>query len=101
MFTCDTTKERYIGVTVMKGTAKWKTLRQRWQGHVYKALILGENWGISQAIKTHGEQDFWMEILDVIRGKEAAFKLESTLINTLKPELNLRRKKHADNQLVI
>lgn len=76
----------------MKGSAKWKTLSQRWKAHVYKALVLGENWGISQAIRAYGEEDFWMEILDVVRGKEAAFHLEAALINELKPELNIRKK---------
>jgi len=40
--TCEPTNECYIGVTVVKAGGKSKTLKQRWQGHIYKATILKE-----------------------------------------------------------
>ena len=92
MLTCEATNERYVGVTVMKKTAKWKTLRQRWQGHVYKAFVLGEEWGLSAAIRAYGEESFIMDIVDVVRGKKEAFATEAALINDLKTELNTRKK---------
>ncbi len=92
MITCTSTSERYIGVTVMKKSAKWKTLYQRWGGHLYKALVLKEAWGLSAAIRKHGEENFCLEIIDVVRGKKAAFATEAALINSLKTELNTRRK---------
>ena len=92
MLTCETTQERYIGVTVLKPGGKWRTMRQRWSSHVYKAVRLQEEWGLPNAIRTYGEESFYMEILDIIRGKSDAFAVEAELINSLKTELNTRKK---------
>lgn len=92
MLTCDTTQERYIGVTVMNGPSKWKALKARWSGHVYKARVLKEDWGLSQAIREYGVEDFWMEVVDVVRGRKDAFAYEASLINEIGTELNTKRK---------
>ena len=92
MLTCDTTQERYIGVTVMNGPNKWKALKARWSGHVYKARVLREDWGLSQAIREYGVEDFWMEVVEVVRGRKDAFAYEASLINEIGTELNTKRK---------
>ena len=92
MLTCECTDERYIGVTVMKGASKAKTLKQRWNGHVYKAFVCEENWELPRAIREYGEENFTAQILQIVRGKKAAFAAESALINSLKTELNTRIK---------
>lgn len=93
MLTCDATQERYIGVTVMKPGGKWKTMRQRWSSHLYKAMRLEEDWGLPNAIREYGEESFYMEILDIVRGKKDAFAVEAELINNMKTELNTRKKR--------
>jgi len=45
---------------------------------------------ISISIRTHGEESFTQEILQIVRGKKNAFQTESTLINQQKPALNTR-----------
>jgi hypothetical protein len=92
MLTCEPTDERYIGVTVMSSQSKTKALKQRWQGHLYKALKLNEEWELPAAIREYGADNFSMSILDIVRGKKAAFAVESALINELGTELNTRRK---------
>lgn len=92
MLTCEVTNERYIGVTVSKPGGKWKTLRQRWQSHAYKAFTLQEDWELSYAIRKYGEESFTIEILDVVRGKKDAFAREALLINHMETELNTRKK---------
>lgn len=92
MLTCEPTDERYIGVTVMSSTSQAKTLKQRWQGHVYKALVLQESWVLPRTIREYGEGSFTAEVLKIVRGKKAAFAAESALINALGTELNTRAK---------
>jgi len=90
MLTCEPTDERYIGVTVM--SSKAKTLKQRWQGHVYKALVTQEDWVLPATIREYGADSFTMSILDIVRGKKSAFAAEAALINEVQAELNTKRK---------
>lgn len=92
MLTCEPTEERYIGVTVMKSTSKAKTLKQRWQGHVYKAFVTQEDWALPQTIREYGEDSFTIQVLKIVRGKKAAFAAEASLINEFRTELNTRIK---------
>ncbi len=92
MLTCEPTNERYIGVTVMNCTSQAKTLKQRWKGHLYKALVLQESWVLPRTIRKHGKESFTANVLEIVRGKKAAFAAESALINNLKTELNTRIK---------
>lgn len=92
LVTCIPTGQQYIGVTVMKGVARKRTLQQRWKAHVYKALTLREIWALPKAIRKHGEDNFTIETLQIVRGKLAAFAAEAQLINELCTELNTRRK---------
>jgi len=92
MLTCEPTDERYIGVTVMSSTSKAKTLKQRWQGHVYKALVTQEDWVLPATIREYGADSFTMSILDIVRGKKSAFAAEAALINEVQAELNTKRK---------
>ena len=45
---------------------------------------------ISISIRTHGEESFTREILQIVRGKKNAFQAEAQLINEHKPALNTR-----------
>ena len=89
---CIPTGATYIGITVMKGIAKKRTLQQRWKAHQYKAFHLGEDWALPKAIRKHGVDNFDVRVLDVIRGKAAAYAYEAQLINDIKPKLNTRKK---------
>lgn len=90
---CIPTGQQYIGLTVVKGIAKKRTLQQRWKAHCYKALILEESWALPKAIRKYGPDAFDIQTLDVIRGKANAYAYEAELINSMKPKLNTRKKK--------
>lgn len=91
--TCVTTGEHYIGVTVMKGPAKLRTLKQRWKAHQYKAFVLNEPWALPKAIRKYGVDAFDVEMMDIIRGKELAFAYEAEVINNTHPKLNTKKRK--------
>jgi hypothetical protein len=84
------TNESYIGVTAVTGRAYLKSLRSRWIRHIYKANVGMAEYPISVSIRTHGEESFTREILQIVRGKKNAFQTESQLINEHKPALNTR-----------
>ena len=88
--TNNVTNESYIGVTVVTGRAYLKSLRSRWIRHIYKANVGMAKYPISVSIRTHGEESFTREILQIVRGKKNAFQAESQLINEIKPTLNTR-----------
>lgn len=90
---CVPTGEEYVGITVMKGIAKKRTLQQRWVAHQYKANVLKEDWALPKAIRKHGADNFKIQILDIVRGKANAYAYEAELINELQPKLNTRKRK--------
>lgn len=89
---CIPTGHTYIGITVMKGIAKKRTLMQRWKAHQYKANTLQEDWALPKAIRKYGVDNFDIRILEMIRGKAEAYAYEAELINEIKPKLNTRKK---------
>lgn len=87
--TCLVTGERYVGITVVRGRAFKRSLEIRWRGHLYHALIENRHNPLQQRIREYKEQDFEKEIISVVRGKRRAHKLETEIIKTTKPELNV------------
>lgn len=83
------TGEKYIGLTVCKGRAYWKSLATRWQKHVYHACVENRPHLLQQRIRAHGETAFEYEILYIVRGKPAAHELERSLIRKHAPALNV------------
>jgi hypothetical protein len=78
----------YIGVThVGKSTPK-KGLARRWRKHVQRAYAENYNWKLCEAIRQYGPEAFAVEIIQVVRGKQAAHEVERALIRELKPKLN-------------
>lgn len=87
--TCVPTGERYIGITVVRGRAIQRSVRIRWEGHVYHAVVEGRNGPLQQRIREHGPHSFTQEVICVMRGKQAAHDRERELIRELNPELNV------------
>lgn len=87
--TCEPTGERYIGITVSIGRAYQKSVKVRWQKHVYHAMVEGRDYALQRAIREHGEEAFSHELLYIVRGKTAAHEIERDLINDEAPELNV------------
>jgi len=85
---CEPTGERYIGITVSIGRAYQKSVKSRWQKHVYHALVEGRDHLLQRAIREHGEEAFSHDLLYIVRGKSAAHEIERDLIATESPQLN-------------
>lgn len=82
------TGETYIGLTVCKGRAYWKSLATRWQKHVYHACVEMRPYTLQKRIRAHGEEAFMYEILTIVRGKASAHNEERKLIKKHRPALN-------------
>lgn len=89
MITCIPTGERYIGITVIRGRAFLGSVKTRWEGHIYHAMVEGRDYPLQRSIRQHGPGAFKAELVRVVRGKQAAHDLEIDLIHTLNPELNV------------
>lgn len=85
---CEPTGERYIGITVSIGRAYQKSVKVRWQKHVYHAMVEGRDYTLQRAIRKHGAASFSHELLYIVRGKAAAHEIERQLIDNEAPELN-------------
>ena len=81
------TNEQYIGVTVCSGSLK-KALKVRIQKHVRRALTENKDWALCRSIRQYGSDALAMLLVDVVRGRKAAHKVERELINGNDPELN-------------
>ncbi len=99
MITCKTTGERYIGITVIRGRAFQGSVKTRWEGHVYHAMIEGRDYPLQRAIRQHGPSAFTHELIQIVRGKQAAHDLEMNLIETMNPELNVEGTSKKNRQL--
>lgn len=96
VLTCTVTGDRYLGLTRPKGRAFRGAVKVRWQKHVSRAKMEGKKtaeWGLYQSIRENGAENFTFAILEIVRGKEAAFKRESEVINSGEFTLNTHKRK--------
>ena len=78
----------YIGVTfVEKGRVNY-SLTRRWQKHVRRALTENKDWKLCTAIRKYGPDNFYVGVIEIVRGKSAAHIRERELIRERKPKLN-------------
>lgn len=81
------TNEAYIGITVCGANIK-KALKVRMQKHIRRALTENKDWSLCRSIRAHGADAFVMLLVDVVRGRKPAHKVERELINSSNPALN-------------
>ncbi len=96
VITCLVTEERYLGLTCPKGRAYKRAVKIRLGKHFSRAKMETEKtrgWGLYDAIRAYGEENFRAEVLEIVRGKEQAFAREAFLINEQKFALNTKKKK--------
>jgi hypothetical protein len=87
VITCIATNEQYIGLTVASGNVKMR-LRVRMQKHAERARNENRAWGLCEALRTHGPENFTYGLLETVNGKLAAHHRELELIRTHNPALN-------------
>ena len=79
------TGDFYIGITQ---DFRQKDLKVRVQKHIRRALTEDKDWALCKSIRQHGAENFYSQILDVVRGKTAAHSFERQLIADYSPTLN-------------
>lgn len=87
VITCEVTGEQYVGITVASGNVKMR-LRVRMQKHAERARNEKKNWGLCNALRTHGPENFTYGLLEIVRGKLAAHARENDIIRAYVPALN-------------
>lgn len=81
------TNEAYVGITVC-GAQVNKALKVRFQKHVRRAVTENKDWALCRSIRTHGADAFVMLLVDIVRGRKPAHKVEREIINGNAPALN-------------
>jgi hypothetical protein len=76
----------YIGLTVAVGRAFLKSVKIRVQKHRSRALVENKDWSLCNAIKDAEMIEY--AVLEVVRGRKAAYQRERELIAKFQPELN-------------
>jgi len=85
--TCEVTGEQYVGLTIGSGSVKQR-LKVRMQKHAERARNENKNWGLCNALRTHGAENFTYGVLDIVRGKLTAHARENDIIRAYMPALN-------------
>ena len=76
----------YIGLTVAVGRAFLKSVKVRVQKHISRALVENKDWTLCEAIKQADSIQY--SVIEVVRGRKAAYSRERELIAEYSPELN-------------
>ena len=78
--------QTYIGLTVAVGRAFLKSVKIRVQKHISRALVENKDWTLCKAIQEADTIQY--SVIEVIRGRKAAYSRERELIAEYSPELN-------------
>lgn len=78
----------YIGLT-RKTTTESKSVKERWRKHLSRARNENRLWALYVYLKTGGLDHAWEHrVLEVIRGRRAAYARERELVKLMQPSLN-------------
>lgn len=76
----------YIGLTVAIGRAFLRSVKVRVQKHRSRATVEDKDWTLCEALRNAENVEY--EVLEVVRGRKAAYSRERELIAEFSPELN-------------
>ena len=80
--------ENYIGLTRKSSTVK-KSVAERWRRHLSRARNENRLWALYVYLKTGGVDLMWEHrVLEIVRGRKAAYAREREIVKTLQPTLN-------------
>ena len=78
--------QTYIGLTVALGSAIVRSVKVRVQKHISRAFKENKDWSLCEAIRSADSIQY--SVIEVIRGRKAAYTRERELIAECQPELN-------------
>ena len=78
----------YIGVTAKTESTVNKSAQVRFNKHVYRSRSEDKSWALYECMRERGVDTFNLVVVDVVRGKTEAHKLEREMIREHKPNLN-------------
>jgi hypothetical protein len=78
--------QEYIGLTVSIGRAFLRSVKVRVQKHMSRAKVENKDWTVCEALRNADVIEY--EVLEVIRGRKAAYTRERELIAEYQPSLN-------------
>jgi len=78
--------QTYIGLTVAVGRAFLRSVKVRVQKHLSRARVENKEWTVCKALMN--AEVIQYEVLEVVRGRKAAYQRERELIYTMEPTLN-------------
>jgi hypothetical protein len=78
--------QEYIGLTVSVGRAFLRSVKVRVQKHISRSVRENKDWTVCNALRNADVVEY--EVLEVIRGRKAAYSRERELIAEYQPELN-------------
>jgi hypothetical protein len=81
--------DSYIGVTRKSETTVNKSVKERWRRHLSRARNENRLWALYVYLKTGGLDLAWEHrVLEVIRGRQAAYAREREIVKAQRPTLN-------------
>lgn len=78
--------QEYIGLTVSVGRAFLRSVKVRVQKHISRAKVENKDWTVCTALRNAEVVEY--ELIEVIRGRKAAYSRERELIAEYQPKLN-------------
>jgi hypothetical protein len=85
----DSAGMNYIGLTRKSQTTAAKSVKERWRKHLSRARNENRLWALYVYLKTGGLEHSWEHrILEIVRGRKAAYARERELVKELAPILN-------------
>jgi len=80
--------KRYIGVTACIGRAFNYSALRRFQKHVSRAKCENKDWALYKDINKFGADVYDVYVVEVVRGKREAHRIETELLRTGEYKLN-------------